>query len=127
MRTLNLKASEILIIIEMIRLGDSQYENYFREIPSDIVAKLNLEHYTLTSKEIQVLRSYCSNWINNNECIINELTEKYIYNKKADFSNVTLEEVQLMNKLDVVYSIKSKLFLKKYLMFGDVLDKYYKF
>ena len=121
MRKLKFTSEELPIIKEFVVLGNSEYENDFPEVSKLILNKLRIEIYHFTNKETQVLKSYCSNWINNNQEIINSLTEKYLYNKITNFKNITENELIMMKKIDIVYTIKSKLFLKKYLMFESVI------
>ncbi len=123
MRTINFKNEELPILKEIILLGDSQYTNDFLEISKLILSKIRIEIFHFSTKEIQVLKSYCSNWINNNEELVDYLSEKYLNNMDTEFANISDVEKENMRKISIVFSIKSRLFLKNYISFIKVLEK----
>lgn len=123
MRTIKFDAGENEILKEIISLGNSQYENYFQDIGKFIFDKIRVKIFHFDKKEVQVLRSYTSNWINNYENLIDELSEKYLGKEKIDFENITAKEREAMHKISIVFSIKSKLFSEKYITFRKVLEK----
>lgn len=123
MRTIKFEIEELPILKEIILLGDSQYKNDFPEISKLILSKIRIEIFHFSKKEIQVLKSYCSNWINNNDELVNELREKYLDNNSIDYVNISEFEKEKMQKISTVFSIKSKLFLESYITFKKVLEK----
>lgn len=123
MRTIKLDPIELPILKEIILLGNSQYENDFPEIADFILSKVRIEIFHFSKKEIQVLKSYCSNWINNNDELVDELRKKYLENDNIDYKNITEFEKKEMQKISIVFSIKAKLFLKSYITFKKVLEE----
>lgn len=126
MRVVKFNKEEREILKEIIDLGNSQYKNDFPEISKVIFNKIRIEMFHFEKKEIQVLRSYTSNWINNYDVLIDELREKYL-NKKIttveDYEIITEVEKESMRKISVVFSIKSKLFNENYITFNKILEK----
>jgi len=123
MKAIKFNTEELPVLKEIISLGNSQYENDFPEISKMILNKIRIEIYHFTKKELQVLRSYCSNWINNNDKLIDELREKYLDAHSIDYENISEFEKEKMNVISLVFSIKSKLFSEKYISFKKVLEK----
>ena len=123
MRTIKFDVEELKVLKEIILLGDSQYKNGFPEISKLISSKIRIEIFQFTKGEIQVLKSYCSNWLNNNDELVDELTEKYLNKSNIDYLNISEFEKEKMQKISVVFSIKSKLFLENYITFKKVLEK----
>ncbi|WP_298141193.1 hypothetical protein [Flavobacterium sp.] len=123
MRTIKFDKEEREILKEIISLGNSQYKNDFPEIGKFIFNKIRIEIFHFDKKEVQVLRSYTSNWINNYENLIDELREKYLGKENIDYENITVTEREAMHKISIVFSIKSKLFSEKYITFRKVLEK----
>lgn len=121
MRTIKFDTDEKVILKEIIDMGNSQYNNHFSEIGTYIFNKIRIEIFHFDKKEIQVLRSYTSNWINNNDILIDELNEKYLKNQNINYENISKYEKDAMNKISIVFSIKSKLFLEKYITFKKIL------
>lgn len=123
MRTIKFKIEELLVLKEIILLGDSQYKNNFPEISKLILSKIRIEIFHFSKEEMQVLKSYCSNWINNNDELVDELRKKYLEEKNIDYVNISEFEKEKMQKISIVFSIKSKLFLESYITFKKVLEK----
>lgn len=123
MKAIKFNTEELPILKEIISLGNSQYKNDFPEISKMILDKIRIEIYHFTKKELQVLRSYCSNWINNNDELIDELSEKYLDTHNIDYDNISEFEKEKMIVISLVFSIKSKLFSEKYITFKKVLEK----
>jgi hypothetical protein len=123
MRTIKLKIEELPVLKEIILLGDSQYKNNFSEISKLILSKIRIEIFHFSKEEIQVLKSYCSNWINNNDELVDELRKKYLEENNIDYVNISEFEKEKMQKISIVFSIKSKLFLESYITFKKVLEK----
>lgn len=123
MRTIKFDSEEINVLKEIILLGNSQYDNDFPEISKLILSKIRIEIFHFPKKELQVLRSYCSNWMNNNDVLIDELRKKYLGGNTIDYENISEEEIESLQKINLVFSIKSKLFSEKYITFKNVLDK----
>lgn len=123
MRTIKFEHKELTVLNEIIKLGDTQYKNDFPKISKCILNKIRIEIFQFTKKEILVLSSYCSNWINNNDELINSLREKYLENSEIDYDNISEFEKEKMEIISFVFSIKSKLFSEKYISFKKVLEK----
>ncbi|WP_394776834.1 hypothetical protein [Flavobacterium sp.] len=123
MRTIKFDSKEQNVLQEIILLGNSQYDNDFPEISKLILSKIRIEIFHFPKKEIQVLRSYCANWMNNNDELIDKLRKKYLDKNNIDYENISEVEIESMQKINIVLSIKSKLFSKNYITFKNVLDK----
>ncbi|WP_281233820.1 hypothetical protein [Flavobacterium gelatinilyticum] len=123
MRTIKFDPIELSVLKEIIFLGNSQYKNDFPEIADLILSKVRIEIFDFSKKEILVLKSYCSNWINENDELIDELRKKYLENDDIDYKNIKELDKKHMQKISIVFSIKSKLFLKSYIAFKKVLEK----
>lgn len=123
MRTIKFDSEEINVLKEIILLGNSQYDNDFPEISKLILSKIRIEIFHFPKKELQVLRSYCANWMNNNDVLIDELRKKYLGGNSIDYENISEAEIESMQKINLVFSIKSKLFSENYITFKNVLDK----
>lgn len=123
MRTVKFDQEELPIIKEIIALGNSEYENDFPEISKIILEKINIGIYSFSKKELQVLKSYSSNWLNKNNKLINELIDRYLQTPNVDCVNVPEFEKEKMFKTSLVFSIKSKLFLESYISFNEVLER----
>lgn len=122
MRTIKFSLEERKTLKEIIDLGESQYQNYFGETSKTILNKLRIEIFHFDKKEILLLKSYTSNWINNYEEKIEELRIKFLINKVDNISSITQSERELMSNTSKVFDIKSKLFKEQYITFKEVLD-----
>ncbi len=122
MRTIKFTSEELPVLKEIIELGNAQYDNNFPEISKVILNKIRIEIFTFSVKELQVLRSYSANWINDNDNLIDNFRDKYLVPKIIDCEKVTQPEKETMKKIDLVFSIKSKLFREKYISFKGVLE-----
>ena len=54
MRKIAFRENELLSLIEIIKLGNSQYENEFPKIGELILNKIKIEIFTFSTKEIQI-------------------------------------------------------------------------
>ncbi len=124
MITIKFDTQEREILKEIIALGNSQYKNDFPEIGKVIYNKIRIEIFHFDKKEIQVLRSYISNWMNNYDMLIVELREKYLEKELIDYSIISEIEKENMKKINIVFSIKSKLFNKNYITFKNILERF---
>lgn len=124
MITIKFDTQEREILKEIIALGNSQYKNDFLEIGKVIYNKIRIEIFHFDKKEIQVLRSYISNWMNNYDMLIVELREKYLEKELIDYSIISEIEKENMKKINIVFSIKSKLFNKNYITFKNILERF---
>ncbi|MBC7522972.1 MAG: hypothetical protein H7239_00810 [Flavobacterium sp.] len=123
MRTIKFDAEELQVLKEIILLGDSQYANSFPEISKLINSKIRIDFFQFTKQEIQVLKSYSANWLNNYDELVDELREKYWEKTNIDYMSISEFEKEKMKKISTVFSIKSKLFLESYITFKKVLDQ----
>lgn len=123
MRIIKFDTKELQVLREIILLGDSQYDNGFPEISKLITSKIHSDFFLFTKREMQVLKSYCSNWLNNYDELIDELREKYLEKTKIDYLSISEFEKEKMKKINTVFSIKSKLFLESYITYKKVLDR----
>lgn len=124
MITIKFDTQEREILKEIIALGNSQYKNDFSEIGKVIYNKIRIEIFHFNKKEIQVLKSYISNWMNNYDILIVELREKYLEKELIDYSIISEVEKENMKKINIVFSIKSKLFDKNYKTFKNILERF---
>ena len=124
MITIKFDTQEREILKEIIALGNSQYKNDFSEIGKVIYNKIRIEIFHFNKKEIQVLKSYISNWMNNYDILIVELREKYLEKELIDYSIISEVEKENMKKIIIVFSIKSKLFDKNYKTFKNILERF---
>lgn len=124
MITIKFDTQEREILKEIIALGNSQYKNDFSEIGKVIYNKIRIEIFHFNKKEIQVLKSYISNWMNNYDMLIVELREKYLEKELIDYSIISEVEKENMKKINIVFSIKSKLFDKNYKTFKNILERF---
>lgn len=124
MITIKFDTQEREILKEIIALGNSQYKNDFSEIGKVIYNKIRIEIFHFDKKEIQVLKSYISNWMNNYDMLIVELREKYLEKELIDYSIISEVEKENMKKINIIFSIKSKLFDKNYKTFKNILERF---
>ena len=121
MRTIKFNNEEVETLKEIIELGESQYENYFGETSKVILNKIRIELFHFDKKEMQLLKSYTSNWVNNHDKIVEELRLRFLVEKNPDISNISEQEREIMRKISLVFEIKSKLLKEKFISFKEVL------
>lgn len=62
--------------------------------------------------------------MNNYDILIVELREKYLEKELIDYSIISEVEKENMKKINIVFSIKSKLFDKNYKTFKNILERF---
>ncbi|SNA87662.1 hypothetical protein FI146_620003 [Flavobacterium psychrophilum] len=123
MKNIKFIEAEKTSLIEIIRLGNSQYDESFSKHGESLLTKIEVENYEFSNKELLVLKSYTSNWINNNAAQIDSIFEKYWNKNVNNYLNIEENERIEMRKIDLMFSLKSKLFSKKHKTFENVFEK----
>lgn len=122
MRKIKFNNEEVKTLKEIIAWGESQYESYFGETSKNILNKIRVAIFHFDKKETQLLKSYTSNWINNYKETIEKLYEKFLIEKNPDFNNMSEGKRELMCKINIVFTLKSKLFKEVYISFKEALE-----
>ena len=123
MRNIKFIETEINSLIEIIELGNSNYDASFVKNGIDLLPKIKSKTFEFTTKEIHVLKSYTSNWLYSNETKVDSLFEKYWNKNVNNYLRVEDSEKEEMLKIDIIQNIKSKLTGIEYETFGKVFEK----